>query len=202
MQLREPGVAAAALHGGLTQGARNARRSPSSRRARSPVLVATDVAARGIHVDDVGLVLHVDPPADHKDYLHRAGRTARAGGRGTVVTLALPHQRKALQRLTSQAGVEVTATLARPGDEAVQRATGARNPVGAPLTDEDVRRLTAAPRERGGRPGRPARAGRPEGSGGPRRTGGSPRHTEGGPRRGGPKGNGGKRFDQRPSRSR
>jgi superfamily II DNA/RNA helicase len=188
------------------------------------VLVATDVAARGIHVDDIGLVLQVDPPQDHKDYLHRAGRTARAGGRGTVVTLALPHQRRALERLTAQAGVQVTATIARPGDEAVQRATGARNPDGAPLTDEDVRRLTAAPRERGergGRGGRPARSDRSGGparsgaparsggprsggprSGGPRRDGAASGHTEGGPRRGGRPGNGGKRFDPRPSRSR
>jgi superfamily II DNA/RNA helicase len=205
MQLRQKGVAAAALHGGLAQGARNAVLG-AFKEGTLPVLVATDVAARGIHVDDIGLVLQVDPPQDHKDYLHRAGRTARAGGRGTVVTLALPHQRRAVERLTSQAGVEVIATIARPGDEAVQRATGARNPEGAPLTDEDVRRLTAAPRERGGRGGRPARSDRsggPARSGGPRRSGGDgPRHPEGGPRRGGRPGNGGKRFEQRPSRSR
>jgi superfamily II DNA/RNA helicase len=206
-QLRQKGVAAAALHGGLAQGARNAVLN-AFKEGTLPVLVATDVAARGIHVDDIGLVLQVDPPQDHKDYLHRAGRTARAGGRGTVVTLALPHQRKSVQRMTALAGVDVVAAMARPGDEAVQRATGARRPEGAPISDEDVRRLTAVPRERGGRPGRtarPGRAGRPERSersGGPRRNGGGPRHSEGGPRRGGPKGNGGKRFDQRPSRSR
>jgi superfamily II DNA/RNA helicase len=223
-QLRQQGVAAAALHGGLAQGARNAVLN-AFKEGTLPVLVATDVAARGIHVDDIGLVLQVDPPTDHKDYLHRAGRTARAGGRGTVVTLALPHQRKAVERMTAQAGIEVRATLTRPGDEALAKATGARTPEGAPVSDEDVRRLTHAPRERGERAGRPARFGGPrrseggprrEGgprSGGPRRTEGGPRRTEGGPRRteggparanggprrteggGPPRAGGGKRFD-------
>ena len=121
-QLRQAGVAAAALHGGLAQGARNAVLN-AFKEGTLPVLVATDVAARGIHVDDIGLVLQIDPPQDHKDYLHRAGRTARAGGRGTVVTLALPHQRRAVERLTRAAGVEVRGDPdparrrgARPGD--------------------------------------------------------------------------------------
>ena len=96
-QLREQGVFAAALHGGLNQGARN-RVLGAFRDGSLPVLVATDVAARGIHVDDVSVVLQVDPPADHKDYLHRSGRTARAGDKGTVVTLALPHQRRTMER--------------------------------------------------------------------------------------------------------
>ncbi len=74
------------------------------REGKLPVLVATDVAARGIHVDDVSLVLQVDPPADHKDYLHRSGRTARAGELGTVVTLALPHQRRTMERMIAAAG--------------------------------------------------------------------------------------------------
>ena len=75
-------------------------RSPSSRTASTPVLVATDVAARGIHIDDVSLVVHVDPPADPKDYLHRAGRTARAGESGTVVTMVTPPERREVDRLT------------------------------------------------------------------------------------------------------
>jgi len=198
-QLRGRGVAAAALHGGLTQGARNGVLN-AFRAGTLPVLVATDVAARGIHVDDVGLVLQVDPPQDHKDYLHRAGRTARAGGRGTVVTLALPHQRRAVERLTAQAGVDVKATAARPGDQALQQATGARRLDAAPVTDEAVRLLTAAPRGSGS--ARPFRSGGPRRDGGPRRTEGGPRRTEGGPRRsGGPKANGGKRFGTKPSRS-
>ncbi|HEU4544986.1 MAG TPA: DEAD/DEAH box helicase, partial [Microlunatus sp.] len=104
-QLREAGVLAGALHGGLTQGAR-ARMLGAFKDGRLPVLVATDVAARGIHVDEIGLVLQVDPPAGPKDYLHRAGRTARAGETGVVVTLALPHQRREVERLTRQAGVQ------------------------------------------------------------------------------------------------
>jgi superfamily II DNA/RNA helicase len=199
-QLRSRGVAAAALHGGLTQGARNGVLN-AFRAGTLPVLVATDVAARGIHVDDVGLVLQVDPPQDHKDYLHRAGRTARAGGRGTVVTLALPHQRKAVDRLTAQAGVDVQAAPARPGDETWQRATGARRLDAPPVSDEDVRRLTSAPRGSGS--SRPFRSGGPRRDGAPRRTEGGPRRTEGGPRRsGGPKAGGGKRYGGKPSRSR
>ncbi len=81
-QLREAGVLAGALHGGLAQGART-RILAAFKDGRLPVLVATDVAARGIHVDEVGLVLQVDPPAGPKEYLHRAGRTARAGGTGS-----------------------------------------------------------------------------------------------------------------------
>ena len=91
-QLREAGVLAGALHGGLTQGAR-ARVLSAYKADELRVLVATDVAARGIHVDDVTLVLQVDPPMGPKDYLHRAGRTARAGESGAVVSVVLPHQR-------------------------------------------------------------------------------------------------------------
>src|SRR6476469_7793334 len=106
LQLREQGVMAAALHGGLNQGQRN-RVLGAFRDGTLPVLVATDVAARGIHVDDVSVVLQVDPPADHKDYLHRSGRTARAGDKGTVVTLALPHQRKTMERQLKDAGLDI-----------------------------------------------------------------------------------------------
>ena len=94
-QLREAGVMAGALHGGLTQGAR-ARVLAAFKEGSLPVLVATDVAARGIDVDDVTLVLQVDPPMNSKDYLHRAGRTARAGQDGAVISLILPHQRLSL----------------------------------------------------------------------------------------------------------
>ncbi len=92
-QLRAAGVLAGALHGGLAQGLRT-RILAAFRDGTLPTLVATDVAARGIHVDDVGLVLQVDPPHGSKEYLHRAGRTARAGGKGQVITLVLPHQRR------------------------------------------------------------------------------------------------------------
>ena len=91
-------------------------RSPTFKEGRTPVLVATDVAARGIHIDDVSLVVHVDPPADPKDYLHRAGRTARAGESGTVVTMVTPPERREVDRLTRLAGVRATSTEVRPGD--------------------------------------------------------------------------------------
>jgi len=143
-QLREQGVMAAALHGGLNQGARN-RVLGAFRDGTLPVLVATDVAARGIHVDDVSVVLQVDPPADHKDYLHRSGRTARAGDTGTVVTLALPHQRRTMERQLREAGLDIAPVKAVPGDSIIA-ATGATPPTGVPIADEDFQRLLAGPK--------------------------------------------------------
>ncbi|GEL17816.1 DEAD/DEAH box helicase [Pseudonocardia asaccharolytica] len=134
--LRREGVAAAALHGGKAQNARN-RAIAEFRDGRSPVLVATDVAARGIHVDDVSLVVHVDPPADPKDYLHRAGRTARGGESGTVVTLVTPAERRDVEQLTRQAGVRPTLTEVSPGDAALTRITGARAPQGLPVPEPE-----------------------------------------------------------------
>ncbi|WP_424636828.1 DEAD/DEAH box helicase [Embleya sp. AB8] len=125
-QLREAGVRAEALHGGMTQGART-RTLAEYKEGRTPVLVATDVAARGIHVDGIDLVLHVDPAADSKDYLHRAGRTARAGEAGAVVTLALPHQRRTVDRLMEDAGVEPTRLRVQgSNDPEMRKLTGAR----------------------------------------------------------------------------
>ncbi|TQJ07178.1 superfamily II DNA/RNA helicase [Lapillicoccus jejuensis] len=153
-ELREQGVLAAALHGGLSQGVRN-RVLGAFRDGSLPVLVATDVAARGIHVDDVTVVLQVDPPADHKDYLHRSGRTARAGEKGAVVTLALPHQKRTMERQLREAGVDTAPVAAAPGDE-VLVAAGATEPSGVPVPDAVYRRLIEAPaRPRGGRPGGP-----------------------------------------------
>jgi superfamily II DNA/RNA helicase len=133
-KLRSIGVNAGALHGGKAQNART-RVLAEFRDGTTPVLVATDVAARGIHVDDVSLVVHVDPPADPKDYLHRAGRTARAGQSGTVVTLVTHDQRRAVHGLTSRAGVKPTSTNVRPGDEELVRITGARVPSGEPIPE-------------------------------------------------------------------
>jgi len=144
-QLRDAGVMAGALHGGLTQGART-RILSVFKEGELPVLVATDVAARGIHVDEVGLVLQVDPPAGPKEYLHRAGRTARAGGTGVVVTLALPHQRREMTRLTSQAGVKPASLTGQPGDSALAAVTGAREPSGVAVSSADYERLIAPPR--------------------------------------------------------
>ncbi|MEO3938399.1 DEAD/DEAH box helicase [Dermatophilaceae bacterium Soc4.6] len=153
-QLREQGVMAAALHGGLNQGARN-RVLGAFRDGSLPVLVATDVAARGIHVDDISVVLQVDPPADHKDYLHRSGRTARAGEKGKVVTLALPHQRKGMERQLRDAGVDAVPTRAVPGD-ATLAATGATTPSGIPVSPDAFRRLLDGPPKRRTGGARPA----------------------------------------------
>jgi superfamily II DNA/RNA helicase len=131
-QLRRDGVVAGALHGGKAQNARN-RAIAEFSSGEVPVLVATDVAARGIHVDDVSLVVHVDPPADPKDYLHRAGRTARAGDSGTVVTMVTPDQRREVAQLTRQAGVHATVHEVGPGDADLVRVTGARAPSGVPI---------------------------------------------------------------------
>ncbi|WP_333770347.1 DEAD/DEAH box helicase [Streptomyces sp. IBSBF 2435] len=128
-QLIESGVRADALHGGMTQGART-RTLEDFKAGQVNVLVATDVAARGIHVDGIDLVLNVDPAGDHKDYLHRSGRTARAGKSGTVVSLALPHQRKQIFRLMEDAGVDASRHIiggAGVFDEDVAKITGARS---------------------------------------------------------------------------
>ncbi|MGW5506290.1 DEAD/DEAH box helicase [Streptomyces albogriseolus] len=128
-QLRDSGVKAEALHGGMTQGART-RTLADFKDGYVNVLVATDVAARGIHVDGIDLVLNVDPAGDHKDYLHRAGRTARAGRTGTVVSLSLPHQRRQIFRLMEDAGVDATRHIIQGGaafEPEVAEITGARS---------------------------------------------------------------------------
>ncbi len=159
-QLSRGGVEAGALHGNLAQNARQ-RALDAFAAGRSRVLVATDVAARGIHVDDVDLVVHYDPPADHKDYLHRSGRTARAGARGTVLSLLLPEQVVQAGRMHEQAGVAVAATAVAPGHDAVTALGRSGQPV--------VVRESPAPAA----PSRPARAGGRGGRSGrhPRRPG-------------------------------
>ncbi|MFE2278884.1 DEAD/DEAH box helicase [Streptomyces sp. NPDC059454] len=128
-QLRDSGVRADALHGGMTQGART-RVLEDFKKGYVNALVATDVAARGIHVDGIDLVLNVDPAGDHKDYLHRAGRTARAGRTGTVVSLSLPHQRRQIFRLMEDAGVDAGRHIINSGtafEPEVAEITGARS---------------------------------------------------------------------------
>ncbi|AZS86332.1 DEAD/DEAH box helicase [Streptomyces griseoviridis] len=128
-QLRDAGAKADALHGGMTQGART-RTLADFKDGYVNVLVATDVAARGIHVDGIDLVLNVDPAGDHKDYLHRAGRTARAGRTGTVVSLSLPHQRRQIFRLMEDAGVDAGRHIINSGtafEPEVAEITGARS---------------------------------------------------------------------------
>ncbi|WP_107092148.1 DEAD/DEAH box helicase [Streptomyces sp. NRRL F-6491] len=128
-QLQDTGVKADALHGGMTQGART-RVLDDFKKGYVNALVATDVAARGIHVDGIDLVLNVDPAGDHKDYLHRSGRTARAGRSGVVVSLALPHQRRQIFRLMEDAGVDASRHIvggAGAFDPEVAEITGARS---------------------------------------------------------------------------
>ncbi|MGW1722775.1 DEAD/DEAH box helicase, partial [Streptomyces sp. NPDC002306] len=128
-QLRDAGVKADALHGGMTQGART-RTLADFKDGYVNALVATDVAARGIHVDGIDLVLNVDPAGDHKDYLHRSGRTARAGRSGTVVSLSLPHQRRQIFRLMEDAGVDAGRHIIQGGaafEPEVAEITGARS---------------------------------------------------------------------------
>ncbi len=127
------GVRASALHGGKSQAQRN-RTLAQFKDGHVTALVATNVAARGIHVDGLDLVVNVDPPGDHKDYLHRGGRTARAGESGTVVTLVLPHQQRAMDRLMADAGITPRSLRIRPGEAELQRITGARTPSGVPVT--------------------------------------------------------------------
>ncbi|KUL35129.1 DEAD/DEAH box helicase [Streptomyces sp. NRRL F-4489] len=129
------GVRAAALHGGRSQPQRN-RTLEQFRNGHVTALVATNVAARGIHVDDLDLVVNVDPPTDHKDYLHRGGRTARAGGSGSVVTLVLPDQKREVTRLMSHAGIRPRTARVTSNDVELATLTGAREPSGVAVTIE------------------------------------------------------------------
>jgi superfamily II DNA/RNA helicase len=164
-QLSARGVPTVELHGNLSQGART-RNLEAFGDGSATTLVATDIAARGIHVDDVGLVVHADPPVEHKAYLHRSGRTARAGNEGTVVTLMMDAQVSDVRDLTRRAGIKPTISRARPGDAVLaQIAPGERTFVAA----------TARPAPE---PQRPARSGRRRGA--PKATG---TRTQGGGRR-------------------
>ncbi|MFJ6844155.1 DEAD/DEAH box helicase [Streptomyces griseoluteus] len=130
--LLNSGVRAAALHGGKSQPQRT-RTLAQFKTGHVNVLVATNVAARGIHVDNLDLVVNVDPPTDHKDYLHRGGRTARAGESGSVVTLVTPSQRRGMNRLMAAAGIVPQTTPVRVGEQALSRITGAQAPSGVPV---------------------------------------------------------------------
>ncbi|MFI6503453.1 DEAD/DEAH box helicase [Nonomuraea typhae] len=150
-QLARVGVRAGGLHGGKRQNQRT-RILSEFREGSVNVLVCTDVAARGIHVDNISLVLHVDPPQDHKSYLHRGGRTARAGEKGTVVTLVLPNERRSTDQLTRRAGIHPFRLKAAPGHPRVAEVTGARTPSGEPIPvwEPDVRKPLRPRREGGG----------------------------------------------------
>jgi superfamily II DNA/RNA helicase len=203
-QLVAARIPAVDLHGNLTQGART-RNLAAFASGQATTLVATDIAARGIHVDEVALVVHADPPVEHKAYLHRSGRTARAGNSGTVVTLMTDTQVGEVRELTRKARITATTTRLAPGDPLIatlapgvrslaepeqlaalhgDAADPARSESGAP---------SAAPggASRGGRNRRPRRpeAGKGGGSGAASGAGtgsaasGTPRAERGGPKR-------------------
>jgi superfamily II DNA/RNA helicase len=174
-QLNRSGVPTVELHGNLSQGART-RNMDAFHSGRATTLVATDIAARGIHVDEVALVVHADPPAEHKAYLHRSGRTARAGAAGTVVTLMTEDQVRDVRDLTRAAGIKPTVT----------RVDGPRHPMLATLAPGErvlvaggLGVAEAEPAQRSGGGGRGGRN-RPRSGGKPQPTGGGrPRRRRG-----------------------
>jgi len=169
--LLNSGVRAAALHGGKSQPQRT-RTLTQFKTGHVTVLVATNVAARGIHVDNLDLVVNVDPPTDPKDYLHRGGRTARAGESGSVVTLVTPGQRRGMTRLMASAGITPQIASVRSGEAELTRITGAQAPSGVPVVIKAP--VVDRPR-RAGSSGSPSSRGRQERSGRGRAGGGAGR---------------------------
>ncbi|MDX6378213.1 MAG: hypothetical protein QOE98_2516 [Gaiellaceae bacterium] len=161
-QLTAAGVPAVELHGNLSQNARE-RNLEAFTSGGVQVLVATDIAARGIHVDDIELVVHVDPPSEHKAYLHRSGRTARAGAGGTVVTLMLPEQRGDVRTLARLAGISPTTTTVAPGSEHILALTGPPAPYVTPAPEAPTASRGGSSRNssRGSRSGGASSAARP-----------------------------------------
>jgi superfamily II DNA/RNA helicase len=154
-QLTESGVPAVDLHGNLSQPARD-RNLAAFTAGDARVLVATDIAARGVHVDGIELVVHIDPPAEHKAYLHRSGRTARAGNAGDVVTVVLPEQRRDTQALMRRAGIRVAPQEVTVDSAAVHAVAGEIAPYRAPAPKATTPARpsqpgTRAPRRRRGR---------------------------------------------------
>ena len=167
-KLAHAGVAVGALHGGKSQAVRT-RTLALFKESENAALVATDVAARGIHVDGISLVVHVDPAQDHKDYLHRSGRTARAGESGTVVSIATTRQQKSVKSLAVRAGVNPSTVYVKPGSEDLMRVTGAQQPSGIPYVQPIVEQPKRAPRSGGSGGGRGYRGNRSGGGGRGRR---------------------------------
>jgi len=192
-KLTAEGIPAVDLHGNLSQNQRD-RNLAAFGEGGVRVLVATDVAARGVHVDGVELVVHVDPPAEHKAYLHRSGRTARAGEAGDVVTVCMPEQRGDLRKLLRSAKIDAKPQAVTASSEVVDRLVGPRadhvEPAPAPAADANGgrgggQRRTGGGRKSGGRGSSAGRGGQPRGQGG-RPAGGQSRSSRsGGSRRGG-----------------
>ena len=142
------GVPAVELHGNLAQSARD-RNLLAFSNGGATTMVATDIAARGIHVDDVTLVIHADPPVEHKAYLHRSGRTARAGATGTVVTLMTDDQVSGVRDLTRRAGIAARTTRLRPGHPLLtELAPGQRSFVAPPVVRATTAEAAPGPRSR------------------------------------------------------
>ncbi len=161
--LNASGVPAVELHGNLSQNART-RNMDQFHSGVAKTLVATDIAARGIHVDDIEIVIHADPPIEHKAYLHRSGRTARAGADGLVVTLMTDDQVSDVRDLTRRAGIKATTTRITATHPLLRElAPGERAFTGGLVAAPDDTRPTRARASAGG-PGRGA------GRGGPART--------------------------------
>ncbi len=171
--LNQSGLNAAPIHGRLSQNKRE-RTLAAFSRGEAPILVATNVAARGLHVDGVDLVIHFDPPEDHKVYLHRSGRTARAGEAGMVVTLVLPEEERDVTSIERAAGIDLAIVPMDPDDTRLGRLDEWEPTRGLPMTSprgipggnrsEAPRSSGRRPRGGGGQPGR-----------GQRRTDGAPR---------------------------
>jgi len=208
-QLTEAGIPSVDLHGNLSQPQRD-RNLAAFSAGEARVMVATDVAARGVHVDDIELVIHVDPPAEHKAYLHRSGRTARAGKEGEVVTIMLPTQRKDTEALLRRAAISVIPQKVTAASDAVKalvgevaayvkpsERTGTNN---AGSTGGNGRSQGAnAQRKRANREGQPARTDR---SGRPARSSGTARPAVTGERRTEQRSAQAPRAEQAPSRPR
>ncbi|GAA2729543.1 DEAD/DEAH box helicase [Actinocorallia aurantiaca] len=168
-KLLSSGVRAAALHGGKSQPQRN-RTLEQFRTGEVNVLVATNVAARGIHIDGLDMVVNIDPPTDHKDYLHRGGRTARAGESGTVVTLVLGNQRREMDQMMRTAGITPSEARVSAGEALLTSITGAQAPSGIPVIIAPVA-VPAPRRAQGNGNRRRSGSGSGSGSGQPRRVG-------------------------------
>ncbi|HEV2637872.1 MAG TPA: DEAD/DEAH box helicase [Actinocrinis sp.] len=177
-QLLAANIPAVELHGNLAQNARS-RNLAAFAAGQATTLVATDIAARGIHVDDVTLVVHADPPTEHKAYLHRSGRTARAGAEGMVITLMTDAQQAEVRDLTRKAGIKPTTTRIRPGDGQLarlvpgERVYGALPAAVAAAEAAEAEDAAGGGRQRGGQAG--GRSARQPGvvkQGGRRRSGG------------------------------
>src|SRR6185312_11836896 len=187
-KLNSRGVPAVELHGNLSQNART-RNLAAFSDGTATVMVATDIAARGIHVDDVNLVIHADPPVEHKAYLHRSGRTARAGAEGTVITLMTDDQVADVRDLTRKAGIKATTTRLDAAHPLLKQLAPGERAFTEPLvltTDEDSAR-SGGSRSGGGHGGARSGGGRAAGGRGAAPRNGSGRNTAsgGGSSRGG-----------------